>query len=256
MKITVEGLDTFLQKIRSAAAQDVRVCLSPALIGLPIRATGSTKSTSTSSSGETMESLALTVSDFTMGAEVLVPGMMTCSLKHLLEKPGEMVQQSLAKLSIQFSNLGLVSVVGKKAVAATGEMYNLVMRVVSIFLSHYGNCSRHFLTSVTGMIARDSMAAVLWCFKESAKTFYLLGFNSTFQLKPVVQAVVTYLGRIYQRRMAAAYGYQLPLADDYSSGLVEEVPSELLEKVVDSEQNVFPADLSYRHGPILAKQLV
>jgi len=272
VKITSEGLDTFLQKIRSAAAQDVRKCLSPALIGLPIMATGSMNSTSTSSSGQTEpEFLVLTVADFTMGAEVLVPGMMTCSLKHLLEKPGEMVQQSLAKLSIQFSNLALVSVVGQKAVAATCEIYNLIMRVVSVFLSHCGNCSRHILTSVTGVIARDSMAAVLRCFKETAKTFNLLGFNSTFfQLKPVVQAVVTYLGKIYQSKMAAAYKYQLPLADDYSSELeefrgnieapiiVEEVPSELLGKVVDSEQKRFLVldDLFHCHRPILAKQLV
>ncbi|XP_046885278.1 uncharacterized protein LOC124473689 [Hypomesus transpacificus] len=225
-----------------------------------------------SSSGRTEpESLALTVPDFTMGAEVLVPGMMTCSLKHLLEKPGEMVQQSLAKLTIQFSNLGLVSVVGKKAVAATCEMYNLVMRVVSIFLSHCGNCSWHILSSVTVIIARDKMAAVLRCFTETTKTFNQLGFNSTFfQLKPVVQAVVTYLGKIYQSKMAAAFKCQLPLADDYSSELreeeefcgkieapiiVEEVPSELLGKVVDSEQKTILSDLSYCHRPILAKQL-
>ncbi|XP_046905812.1 uncharacterized protein LOC124487483 isoform X2 [Hypomesus transpacificus] len=267
-KITVEGLDTFLQKIRSAAAQDVRKCLSPALKGLPIMATGSMKSTSTSSSGQNEpEFLALTMPDFTMGAEVLVPGMMTCFLKHLREKPGEMVQQSLAKLTIQLSNLGLVSVVGKKAVAATYEICNLVMRVVSIFLSHCGNYSRHFLYSVTGIIARDKMAAVLRCFTETAKTFNLLGFNSTyFQLKPVVQAVVTYLGKIYQSRMAAAFKYQLPLVDDHSSELeefrgkieapiiVEEVPSELLGKVVDSEQNRFLSERSYCHRRILAKQ--
>ncbi|XP_046905971.1 uncharacterized protein LOC124487586 [Hypomesus transpacificus] len=201
-----------------------------------------------------------------MGAEVLVPGMMTCFLKHLREKPGEMVQQSLAKLTIQLSNLGLVSVVGKKAVAATYEICNLVMRVVSIFLSHCGNYSRQFLYSVTGIIARDKMAAVLRCFTETAKTFNLLGFNSTyFQLKPVVQAVVTYLGKIYQSKMAAAFKYQLPLADDHSSELeefcgkieapiiVEEVPSELLGKVVDS-QNRFLAERSYCHRRILAKQ--
>ncbi|XP_046905774.1 uncharacterized protein LOC124487464 isoform X2 [Hypomesus transpacificus] len=268
-KITVEGLDTFLQKIRSAATQDVRKCLSPALKGLPIMATGSMKSTSTSSSGQTEpEFVYLTMPDFTMGAEVLVPGMMTCSLKHLREKPGEMVQRSLAKLTIQLSNLGLVSVVGKKAVAATCEICDLVMRVVSIFLSHCGNYSRHFLTSVTGIIARDKMAAVLRCFTETANTFNLLGFNSTFfQLKPVVQAVVTYLGKMYQSKMAAAFKYQLPLADDHSSELeefrgkieapiiVEEVPNELLGKVVDSEQKRFLADLSYCHRPILPKQL-
>ncbi|XP_046885285.1 uncharacterized protein LOC124473696 [Hypomesus transpacificus] len=115
------------------------------------------------------------------------------------------------------------------------------------------------------------MAAVLRCFTETTKTLNQLGFNSTFfQLKPVVQAVVTYLGNIYQSKLAAAFKCQLPLADDYSSELreeeefcgkieapiiVEEVPSELLGKVVDSEQKTILSDLSYCHRPILAKQL-
>ncbi|XP_062308214.1 uncharacterized protein LOC134012689 [Osmerus eperlanus] len=67
--------------------------------------------------------------------------------------------------------------------------------------------------------------------------------------------------------MAYQYQYQLPLADDYSSELeefcgkikapiiVEEVSTELLEMVVDSEQKRFLADLSHSHRPILAQQL-